>query len=128
MLLTIMEKHNNGSPNWKTISEQLYEVNPEKIYRTGKQCREHYTCFLKPNLKKYIFMRFRGAWTDEEDYLLSSLFLKLGKKWSKMTKIIEGRNENAIKNRFFLMFENKKEIRLTNSDLVKMVRRRKDKL
>jgi len=45
-----------------------------------------------------------------------------------MTRFIEGRNENSIKNRFFLMFENKKDGRLTNSDLVKMVRRRKDKL
>jgi hypothetical protein len=50
------------------------------------------------------FLLFRGAWTDEEDYQLITLFLKLGKKWSKMTKFIDGRNENSIKNRFFLMF------------------------
>jgi hypothetical protein len=68
------------------------------------------------------------VWTDEEDYLLVTLFLRIGKKWSKMTKIIEGRNENAIKNRFFLMFENRKQIKLSNPDLIKMVRRRKEKI
>jgi hypothetical protein len=57
-----------------------------------------------------------------------NLFIKLGKKWSKMTKFIEGRNENSIKNRFFLMFESKNEARYSNSDLVKMVRRRMDKI
>jgi hypothetical protein len=57
-----------------------------------------------------------------------SLFLRMGKRWSKMTKLIEGRNENAIKNRFFLMFENRRDKRLSSPDLVKMVRRRKEKI
>lgn len=45
-----------------------------------------------------------------------------------MAKYIPGRNENSIKNRFFLMFENRKDNRLTNSDLAKIVKRRKEKL
>lgn len=45
-----------------------------------------------------------------------------------MAKFIEGRNQNSIKNRFFLMFENKKQGRLTNSDLTKLVKRKKEKL
>jgi hypothetical protein len=49
---------------------------------------------LLPQAKfeKVIPFLFRGAWTDEEDYELMDLFLKLGKKWSKMTKFIDGRN------------------------------------
>lgn len=46
----------------------------------------------KAKFKKVTIILFRGAWTDEEDYELMSLFLKLGKKWSKMTKFIDGRN------------------------------------
>lgn len=45
-----------------------------------------------------------------------------------MAKLIEGRNENAIKNRFFLVFENRRETKLSSPDLLKMVRRRKEKL
>ena len=45
-----------------------------------------------------------------------------------MTKFIEGRNENSIKNRFFLLFENKAKSKLSNSDLVKLAKRKKDKL
>lgn len=73
-------------------------------------------------------MIFRGPWTDAEDYQLICLFMSNGKKWSKMAKFIEGRNENSIKNRFFLMFENRKEGRLSNSDLTKLVKRKREKL
>lgn len=116
-----MISRQGSSVNWKAVAEQLYAASEEKVFRTGKQCREHYSCFLKPNLRK-------GCWKDSEDYLLVTLFLKFGKKWSRMARFIEGRNENAIKNRFFLMFENKKDLRLTNSDLLKLARRRKLKL
>jgi hypothetical protein len=45
-----------------------------------------------------------------------------------MTRYIEGRNENAIKNRFFLIFENKAKDKLSLADLVKLARRKKEKL
>jgi hypothetical protein len=38
--------------NWNLVSQRLYERSNKKIFRTSKQCREHYMCFLKPNLKK----------------------------------------------------------------------------
>ena len=44
-----------------------------------------------------------------------------------MTRFIEGKNENSIKNRFFLVFENKLKTKLSNSDLIKLVKRKKDK-
>ena len=57
-----------------------------------------------------------------------TLFLENGKKWSKLAKTIEGRNENAIKNRFSLMFKGKKDTSLSHSDLIKVVRRKARKL
>lgn len=42
--------------NWNAVSQKLYERSDKKVYRTSKQCREHYMCFLKPNLKKYKFL------------------------------------------------------------------------
>lgn len=47
---------------------------------------------FKTRSQKVNIALFRGAWTDEEDYLLITLFLKLGRRWSKIAKVIEGRN------------------------------------
>jgi hypothetical protein len=36
---------------------------PKKIFRNAKQCKEHWTCYLNPELKK-------GPWDAEEDKIL----------------------------------------------------------
>ena len=48
--------------NWKVVSERLYKANPleGKIFRSAKQCREHWNCYLNPKLKK-------GPWNIGED-------------------------------------------------------------
>lgn len=40
--------------NWKIVSEKLYKANPlpNKVFRSAKQCREHWNCYLNPQLKK----------------------------------------------------------------------------
>jgi hypothetical protein len=94
-------KYAESRNKWKYISEELYSQNPDpdKIYRHPKQCREHYASFLDPQIKK-------GPWTNEEDLtLLAHIIENNGeKKWCKLVKILEGRTENAIKNRFQLIF------------------------
>jgi 23S rRNA U2552 (ribose-2'-O)-methylase RlmE/FtsJ len=54
---------------------------------------------LDPEIKK-------GPWTLQEDMtLLAHIVENSGeKKWCKLVKILEGRTENAIKNRFQLIF------------------------
>ena len=51
---------NDSKINWKLVSEKLYEKNPSKnkVFRTAKQCREHWNCFLNPNIHK-------GPWSIE---------------------------------------------------------------
>jgi hypothetical protein len=70
-----------------------------KIYRHPKQCREHYASFLDQNIKK-------GPWTKEEDILLLANIIenKGEKKWCRLVKILAKRTENAIKNRFQLIY------------------------
>jgi hypothetical protein len=51
LLSKFIEEH---GLDWKRISEELHRKNPQGIYRTSKQCKEHYGCFLKPDLKKYM--------------------------------------------------------------------------
>jgi hypothetical protein len=65
--------------HWKLVSERLYERNPaqSKVFRTAKQCREHWNCFLNPSIQK-------GPWSIQEDRRLLEYVLELegAKKWS----------------------------------------------
>lgn len=71
---------------WSDMAQMMTE-------RSGKQCRERYLNHLKPKL------RFE-EWTPEEDVQLCELYHGMGSKWAIMAKIIKGRTDNNIKNRF----------------------------
>ena len=61
--------------------------------RIAKQCRERWLYQLNPSIKK-------NRWTLEEDILVAKLYLKLGSRWTEISKNIAGRTDNNIKNRF----------------------------
>ncbi len=69
--------------------------------RIGKQCRERWTNHLDPNLKK-------GGWTHEEDTILAEAQQRWGNAWTKIAKLLPGRAENAVKNRWNSAFRRKK--------------------
>jgi hypothetical protein len=62
--------------------------------RSGKQCRERWMNSLCPDVKK-------GNWTAEEDARIFKLYNKHGPHWSVISKQVEGRTENSVKNRFY---------------------------
>ena len=76
----------NGRENWAVISSNL-------IGRTGKQCRERWHNHLLDGINK-------GSWTDQEDGIILSTQESLGNRWSKISKLLLGRTENQVKNRF----------------------------
>lgn len=61
--------------------------------RTGKQCRERYVNHLNPRLKV-------SDWNPVEDSTIFHLYSTTGSHWSSMSKVIPGRTDNGIKNRF----------------------------
>eukprot|EP00878_Enallax_costatus_P041833 GHUV01048728.1.p1 GENE.GHUV01048728.1~~GHUV01048728.1.p1 ORF type:complete len:313 (+),score=69.05 GHUV01048728.1:1447-2385(+) len=59
--------------------------------RTGKQCRERWVNHMNPNSKK-------GSWDVAEELLLCKWHSILGSHWARITRKLEGRTENAVKN------------------------------
>ncbi|EAX97746.1 Myb-like DNA-binding domain containing protein [Trichomonas vaginalis G3] len=68
--------------------------------RTCKQCRERYREYLNPNITNL-------AWTPEEDNLLIQLYTTRGSKWAEFSKILRGRSDGNIKNRWYIYLKNK---------------------
>lgn len=75
-----------GVKNWTKLAELL----PGRI---GKQCRERWRNHLNPEVNTSPF-------TPEEDELLIELHAKMGNQWVKISEIMKGRSDNAVKNRW----------------------------
>lgn len=42
----------------------------------------------------------KEAWTEQEDEILINAQIQMGNKWSYISKLLPGRSENAVKNRY----------------------------
>ena len=73
-------------PSWSTIAKQI-------TGRNTKQCRERWNNFLDPSLNM-------GPWSTEEDAILCEGFRRFGSYWSMIAKLLKGRTQTKIRDRW----------------------------
>ncbi|CAD8073554.1 unnamed protein product [Paramecium primaurelia] len=83
-LLELVKIHKR---NWGMIASIMH-------WRTGKQIRERFINKLNPEIRA-------EPWSKEEDLIVMDAYQKYGSRWTEISKLLKGRPENMIKNRFY---------------------------
>ncbi|XP_051146288.1 transcription factor MYB88-like [Andrographis paniculata] len=76
----------HGIENWAVIASRFKD-------KTARQCRRRWFTYLNSDFKK-------GGWSPEEDMLLCEAQKMFGNRWTEIAKVVSGRTDNAVKNRF----------------------------
>jgi hypothetical protein len=84
-----------GGSTWLDIASRMPG-------RSARQCRDRWTNYLAPGLSL-------GPWTADEDDFIIRQVEQLGTKWAAIAKLMPGRSDNAIKNRWHTALKRRAE-------------------
>ena len=100
-----------GTRVWTAIAQKLnIQMHQGAPIRHGKQCRERWYNHLDPSIRK-------GSWSPREDLLVLEKQLELGNRWSDISKMLPGRNENSVKNRWKSMVRKAQKVLPAGTDI-----------
>ena len=80
---------NHGTSDWLLISSKMHG-------RTCRQCRERWNNHLSPIINNNEF-------TFEEDRFILRKYFEIGPRWTAIAQLLDGRTDQMIKNRFYLL-------------------------
>ena len=83
----------DGCRRWTTIAVLMTERMGGSYKYKPKQVRERFVNHVDPDLN-------RGPWSKTEDIQLLELITTIGKKWSEVSRYLQGRTEHNVKNRY----------------------------
>eukprot|EP00331_Platyophrya_macrostoma_P019509 CAMPEP_0176470240 /NCGR_PEP_ID=MMETSP0127-20121128/40333_1 /TAXON_ID=938130 /ORGANISM="Platyophrya macrostoma, Strain WH" /LENGTH=524 /DNA_ID=CAMNT_0017864487 /DNA_START=30 /DNA_END=1604 /DNA_ORIENTATION=+ len=84
--------------HWKEIAIELHSRSGSQQFRQSKMCRERWANHLDPSIKQ-------GSWQNREDVTILREILQIGKKWDEIAKLLPGRTETSIKNRYISLLK-----------------------
>ena len=74
--------------------KHIFQLIADKMKKETRQVKERFENYISPTLS-------HAEWTDEEDLIISRMVEKIGKKFTKIAKLLKGRSGSEVKNRYY---------------------------